>query len=630
MVLCAPACSGKRSLLSQWLQDWEAVYGGDRCCCVFLSSRCSNAATAWQELLQQLVWAIIAAAGLPTSDAHDGAHTQALHGWGDVYQDDYWSRRFSITCASAALKSKGPLLIALDLEGEVYACGSCTVGLETPLADMSPESLQGLLQEELDAAGTAVTPSQMLATSLPPLLPQNVVMVIATSSVELLHVARQRQWSTCVTSAPSTGAVSRLLEACVRDSGVSMSADTRAKFDLHKDALLQTSIAMNEWRRLATSFFDPVGSLPLGKSSSLLWDSVLQRWCEKEEGGRNGMSSTVLALIACSRHGLSYAELCALSGGTGAEVSAALFCVHPFLGGAMCSGVYSSTERSLVAAIFRRTMPTEQLERGTRLRIAKFFDTQSPLALRATLELPWQYYSGGSPAAGTAVCGRLSYLLAAHNCRRHCDVKRAWAVTTPSWKTVIQSYAQGVVDMSQAAGEWSLSLPPPPSILASPPSTSPSAAQLVLCNFVDSLDMRPQALEQWQLLTEMEAAAKVPVARASSSLLRVAVLLWRGGGEADGQAAAKNAHAACELLRGSMDVKPSHAELLSLADGMHVSLTLVGQGVGCRLCNARFRCSALPRMQPTRGPTVKTHWLSASASGAATLHVTRHGLVGER
>ena len=57
--------------------------------------------------------------------------------------------------------------------------------------------------------------------------------------------------------------------------------------------------------------------------------------------------------------------------------------------------------------------------------------------------------------------------------------------------------------------------------------------------FVDSLDMRPQALEQWQQLVHAEAAASVPAARASASMLRVAALLWRGGGEADGQAAAK-------------------------------------------------------------------------------------------
>jgi hypothetical protein len=37
-------------------------------------------------------------------------------------------------------------------------------------------------------------------------------------------------------------------------------------------------------------------------------------------------------------------------------------------------------------------MPTPQLESGTRLRIAKFFDTATPLSLRSTLELPWQYY----------------------------------------------------------------------------------------------------------------------------------------------------------------------------------------------------------------------------------------------
>jgi hypothetical protein len=36
----------------------------------------------------------------------------------------------------------GPLLIALDMEGEVYSCGSATVGHETPLADLPHDSLQ--------------------------------------------------------------------------------------------------------------------------------------------------------------------------------------------------------------------------------------------------------------------------------------------------------------------------------------------------------------------------------------------------------------------------------------------------------------------------------------------------------
>ncbi len=37
-------------------------------------------------------------------------------------------------------------------------------------------------------------------------------------------------------------------------------------------------------------------------------------------------------------------------------------------------------------------MPTIQLESGPRLRIAKFFDTPTPLSMRAALELPWQYH----------------------------------------------------------------------------------------------------------------------------------------------------------------------------------------------------------------------------------------------
>ncbi len=51
--------------------------------------------------------------------------------------------------------------------------------------------------------------SQSIAFILPifsrELSSQNVVMVIATSSVDMLHVARQRQWNTCVTGTPTAG-----------------------------------------------------------------------------------------------------------------------------------------------------------------------------------------------------------------------------------------------------------------------------------------------------------------------------------------------------------------------------------------------------------------------------------------
>ncbi len=67
--------------------------------------------------------------------------------------------------------------------------------------------------------------------------------------------------------------------------------------------------------------------------------------------------------------------------------------------------------------------------------------------------------------------------------------------------------------MARGEGEWATSIPPPPSILALPPVTQPAAAQLILCNFVDGLDMRPQALEQWNALVRIEASADVPVAR---------------------------------------------------------------------------------------------------------------------
>jgi hypothetical protein len=87
--------------------------------------------------------------------------------------------------------------------------------------------------------------------------------------------------------------------------------------------------------------------------------------------------------------------------------------------------------------------------------------------------------------------------------------------------------------------------------------------------------MRPQALEQWQILVRLEENEQVPVLRASASLLRVAALLWRGGGEADGIAASAHSKAACAMLKGAMGRMPSKEDLLSLADGLHVNLFLM-------------------------------------------------------
>lgn len=171
---------------------------------------------------------------------------------------------------------------------------------------------------------------------------QNVVMVMASSSIDLLHVARQRQWGVIVTGRPSsgtgaptarspsvrntrvTGAISRVLEVCVEGSGVVMSADTRAKFSMEHDALLQTCVTSllalyfcnnqpgasvctsgTGWPRRSLTPSRPCQwervrlALPqfifvtLDAGTALLWDCVLSRWCEKEEGGSSGMSSTV-------------------------------------------------------------------------------------------------------------------------------------------------------------------------------------------------------------------------------------------------------------------------------------------------------------------------------------------------
>jgi hypothetical protein len=54
-------------------------------------------------------------------------------------------------------------------------------------------------------------------------------------------------------------------------------------------------------------------------------------------------------------------------------------------------------------------------------------------------------------------------------------------------------------------------------------------------------------------------------------MLRVAALLWRGGGEADAAAAAKCAADAVELMRKTAGKKLEEREKLALADGLHVS-----------------------------------------------------------
>ena len=61
------------------------------------------------------------------------------------------------------------------------------------------------------------------------------------------------------------------------------------------------------------------------------------------------------------------------------------------------------------------------------------------------------------------------------------------------------------------------------------------------------------------------------VAGASATMLRVAALLWRGGGEADAAAAAKAAADAVAMMKSCMGKCSGQQEMLALADGLHVS-----------------------------------------------------------
>ena len=57
-------------------------------------------------------------------------------------------------------------------------------------------------------------------------------------------------------------------------------------------------------------------------------------------------------------------------------------------------------------------------------------------------------------------------------------------------------------------------------------------------------------------------------------MLRVAALLWRGGGEADGVLAAQYALQACDKLREGLGKTTVHEQMLALADGLHVRCVL--------------------------------------------------------
>jgi hypothetical protein len=75
------------------------------------------------------------------------------------------------------------------------------------------------------------------------------------------------------------------------------------------------------------------------------------------------------------------------------------------------------------------------------------------------------------------------------------------------------------------------------------------------------------------------------VTGASATMLRVAALLWRGGGEADAAAAAKVAADAVALMKSGMGKSTAQQEMLALADGLHVS-----SRCRCGSCVTRDSC----------------------------------------
>ena len=230
---------------------------------------------------------------------------------------------------------------------------------------------------------------------LPPVLPENVRLIVSTLPGRPLDEIQKRNWPTLKVEPLSADERKELVRLFLKDYGRNLSpkqleriTNTPASANpLYLRVLLDELRVFGVYEKLD----ERIGYYLDAESPYALYEKVIARWEQDYEGDSDLVADT-LSLLWAARRGLTETELLQALGKDGEPLPRAKWSpLFLAMSDALVSrnGLLTFAHDFLRTAVENAYLPTEKNQRQTHMRLADYFELQ-PASARRIDELPWQ------------------------------------------------------------------------------------------------------------------------------------------------------------------------------------------------------------------------------------------------
>ena len=230
---------------------------------------------------------------------------------------------------------------------------------------------------------------------LPPVLPENVRLIVSTLPGRPLDEIQKRHWSTLKVELLSVDERRKLIAEYLAQHAKRLNATRVERIAAAPPSAnpLYLRVLLDELRLVRTheELEERIGDYLKAESPYALYEKVIARWEQDYEGDSDLVGDT-LSLLWAARRGLTETELLQALGEDGKPMPRAKWSpLFLAMSDALISrgGLLTFAHDFMRTAIENAYLPTEQNQQRTHLRLADYFERQ-PASPRRIDELPWQ------------------------------------------------------------------------------------------------------------------------------------------------------------------------------------------------------------------------------------------------
>jgi tetratricopeptide (TPR) repeat protein len=280
---------------------------------------------------------------------------------------------------------------------------------------------------------------------LPPVMPENVRLIVSTLPGRPLDEIEKRNWPTLKVELLSAAERRTLIAEYLAQHAKSLStvrgeritAAPQSANPLYLRVLLDEMRLFGQHDRLD----ERIGDYLKAKSPYELYEIVVARWVQ-DYGGDSNLVGDTLSLLWAARRGLTETELLQALGNEVQPLPRANWSpLFLAMSDALVSrgGLLTFAHDFLRKAVQAARLPTEQKQQEAHLRLARYFEGQ-PATPRRTDELPWQLAEGRAWQRLRDLLADRAFLAHAWECNPF-EVKAYWAqIEASSPQSMVETY----------------------------------------------------------------------------------------------------------------------------------------------------------------------------------------------